>query len=364
MKKKHILLTCALAGVAALSLTGFAGCDSGKQDDHAGEAETGTYQGIGSTESVYGVAAVTTAKLLNAGLQTEGGAQSLAAVSDTGTGAGTAGTEKAREELGDFNKYFNMLDTFLDKAATKTVVVKNTAADGPLAEYEFKLTVTGKDAAGKDVSHDVYFTETKGISNTDTQTDRDGETETTVSTVYTLEGAVDMGTDEAGDPIFYYMTGTRTELEITETDGRETETERTDSLVMKSSAVKGDERDYVLLTHTQTTEAEGNETESESLYTYQIFADGRSIETTAVGFEEESEHGETETEYTVAFQSGASRGIYTIEREIKGNTAEIVVEYLIDGTAGTFTIVKNADGTYRYRFAGGSADEILDDFFD
>lgn len=358
MKKKHCLLTLALTGVAALSLAGFVGCNGGKEAaNNADAAQAGTFLGMKSTESVYGVAAVTTAKLLKADFGSAEGAESLAAVSDTGA-------DKAQAELGDFNRYFNMLDGFLDKAATKTVVEKNPVEDGALAEYEFKLTVTGRDATGKEVGHVVYFSETAGEPVTRNDTDRDGETETVVSTEYALEGAVDMGTDDAGEPIYYYMTGTRTELEITETDGRETETERTSSLVMKASATAGDESDYVLLTHTQTEESEEGETESESLYTYRIFADGRAIETTTVEFETEEEHGEREAEYTVSFTSGASRGIYTIERETKNNGEEIVVEYLIDGTAGTFTIVKNADGTYRYHFAEGNVDEILDDFFD
>ncbi len=360
MKKRSCLLILALAGVSALSIAGFAGCNGGSHG--ADEARTGTYRGIGSTESVYGVAAVTTAKLLKS---ESAEVASLAAPADTGTAdTGTAGADKAQAELDDFNKYFNMLDTFLDKSATKTVVTKNSSSDEALAGYEFKLIITGKNAAGEDVPHTVYFTETAGASKTDAHTDRDGETETTVTKTYTLDGVVEMGTDETGAAIYYYMSGARTELEITETEGRETETEYISSLTMKASVQKDDPLNYVSLTHTQSSETEADETETESLYTYTVFENGIPVESTAVGFEEETEKGETETEYTVAFQSGTSRGIYTIERETKGNAAEIVVEYLMDGTAGSFTVSKNADGTYRYHFAETSADRFLDDFFD
>ena len=64
MKKSRIFLTFALIGVAALPL---AACNGGSgRTSGPSKAETGTYYGIESTESVYGVAAVTTAKLLQA----------------------------------------------------------------------------------------------------------------------------------------------------------------------------------------------------------------------------------------------------------------------------------------------------------
>ncbi len=355
MKKKTYLIALALAGATALTLVA-AGCNNNGGGHEAADAQTGTYRGIESTESVYGVAAVTTAKLL----ETKEAPAAVALAADTGTAA-----DKAQAELDDFNKYFNMLDTFLDKAETKTVVEKNPSADEALAGYEFKLTITGKNAAGENVPHTVYFTETAGLSEKETRTDRDGETETTVTKTYTLDGVIEMGKDETGAAIYYYMSGTRAELEITETDGRETETEWTSTLTMKASVQKDDPVNYVLLTHTQSSEAEAGETETESLYTYTVVENGVPVEITAVGFEAETEKNETETEYTVAFKKGASRGVYTIERETKGGKTEIAVEYLIDGTAGRFTVVKNADGTYRYRFSENSADDrILEDFFD
>ncbi len=403
MKKRYLFLaTLALAGLAALPLGACGGNVNGGNNgsDHKTEAtEIGTYSGIASTESIYGVGAVTTAELLaetvtptapvpsdpvspTPGETTPEQPQEPApekptepapeqpaepAPSDPSQtpdyGLPEAGGDKigdVQDAAKDFNTYFNMLDSFLDKAATKTVVEKNVSEDPMLAGYELKLTITGKNAKGEDDVHIVYYTETAGRTNT--QTFRDDDETTTVSeTTYTLEGAVLMGQDETGGDIYYYMTGTRIERSVTETEGREEETKQESILKMTAFADELDMGSRVELSNIQTTESEtehnATETETESLYTYSVYKDGKLVESTEVKFETEEEHGETEAEYTVRFLSGASRGIYEIERETKGTSTWISVKYSIDGNSGKFVIVENADGTYTYKFSQSKADD-------
>lgn len=344
MKRYRILATLAILGAAAA----LAACANPAQNPD-GEAETGTYYGIESTESVYAVAAVTTAELLSFSQGTANAAS--VALTDA--------QDSVIAEAEDFNRYFNMLDSFLDKAETKTVVAANDAADEAVKDYAYKLTVTGKDAAGQDASHTVYFSETAQTPVHRTETDGD-ETVTVDETVYTLQGAVAMPGAEG--TVYYRMTGTRTERTVTETEHGETETEHESVLAMKAFADGTDAGNYVELLHTQSSEEETGETESESLYTYRIFAGGVLVEETAIGFENETEQGETETEYSVRFLKGGSRGFYEIEREtVVGGVTSVEVNYVIDGTRGTFTVVKDGEN-YRYRFGDGTEDKNFRDF--
>ncbi len=379
MKKRYLFLaTLALAGLAtvplcACDLSGI-GSSTGANGDHKTEATTvGTYTGIGSTESVYGVGAVTSAELLAETLQSSAPAataeaapqdpaqpQDQAAQPDYGLpengGANIGDVQNAAE---DFNTYFNMLDSFLDKGATKTVVEKNVSEDPMLSGYALKLTITGRNAAGEENVHTVYYTETAGKESTNTFRD-DDEVTTVTEMTYTLEGAVRMGKDAAGSDVYYFMTGTRTERTVTETEGREEETEQESILKMTAFASELDMSNRVELSNIQTTESEsegfGTETETESLYTYSVYAGGKLTESTQVEFETEEEHGETETEYTVRFLNGASRGTYEIERETRAGNTWITVEYNIDGKRGKFVIVED-NGAYNYKFSQNSADD-------
>ena len=355
MMKRICILAAALAATASLALVGCGDNKSGSA--HHEETQTGTYRGIESTESIFGISAVTTAKLL-AVTEAPAAASSTESLAFTAEGTQDA-VDKVEREAEDFNKYFNILDTFLDRGATTTVVEDNASADAALAGYAFKLTITGRNAAGEDVPHTMYYSETKGETNTTNRLDGD-ETVTTSSTVYTLEGVVELGADEAGTPVYSYMRGTRTEQTVTETEGRETETEQISTLSLRASATAGDTQNYVELTHTQTSEQEGAEAETEAVYTYRTYVAGQLAEATSVEFETETEHGEEETEYTVRFLSGASRGVYEIEREVENGRTEIAVRYSIDGATGRFVIIKNADGTYLYKFSGNSSETFRD----
>lgn len=381
MKKRYLFLAAlALAGITALPLAacdlgGNAGGGNGDSDgsDHKTEAtEIGTYTGIASTESIYGVGAVTTAKLLAetmhpttkvpiVDIPTEETPSDPSAEPDYGlpeTGGDKIGDVQDSAE--DFNTYFNMLDSFLDKGATKTVVEKNTSGDPALAGYELKLTITGKNVSGEDDVHTVYYTETAGETKTSTHRD-DDETETITATTYSLEGAVFMGQDETGSDVYYFMTGTRTERSVTESEDGEEETKEESILKMTAFASELDMSSRVELSHTQTTESESEgmdtETEAESLYTYSVYEAGKLTESTQVKFETEEEHGEVETEYSVRFVSGASRGTYEIERETKGSYTWISVKYNIDGKVGKFVIVEAPDGSYNYKFSQNKDDD-------
>ncbi len=441
MKKGYrFLAVLALAGIAAVPLSA---CDfvNGGNDgaDHKTEAtEIGTYSGITSTESIYGIGAVTTAQLLSESMNPTAPMPSDPVTPTPGeTTPGETTPEQPAEpapeqpadptpsdpsqqpdyglpegnapQIGevqdaakDFNTYFNMLDSFLDKAATKTVVEENTSTDPMLAEYALKLTITGKNALGEDDVHIIYYTETVSdaqelqngrprrnardfddddddddddrydYDDDDDDDDRydhdydddDDEVKTVTATTYTLKGVVLMGQDEAGNDVYYFMTGSRTERTFTEIDGREEESKSTSTLEMTAYASELDlqnDQNYVTLSHTSTTESEtehnDTETESKSLYTYSVYRGGKLAESTQVEFETEEEHGEVEAEYTVTFLSGASRGTYEIERETKGTSTWISVKYNIDGNRGKFVIVENADGTYTYKFSQSKADD-------
>ena len=352
MKKRWFVLTAVLTGSALLAL-GACGPKRGST------IEAGSYRGVSSVESVYAVGAVTTAKLLFA----ESGAAHAASVAMTAADTdadyglpetGGAGMQDAQNAAADFNKYFNMLDSFLDKAQTTTVVEANTSDDAAVKDYEYKLTVTGKDASGADVTHIVYFTETQGATSVKDKTDG---TETThvEETKFDLAGAVDMGTAEDGTKIYYVMTGSRVERIETESEDGETETETTSALTMKVSE-SATSQDYAQLTHTASTEQDGTENETESLYRYSLYTGGTLTESTEVAFESEQENGGVEAEYTVRFLTGASRGTYEIERETKGQKTWIAVEYTIDGNRGKFVIVQDGD-EYRYKFTTNEADD-------
>ncbi len=361
--KKLYLVCAAAAAIAALSLAGCANRNTGGV--HHGDTAEGSYQGIESTESIYGMAAVTTAELL---FEAQSGAESaslaegenVAAVSASGSADAVA---KAQEQAEEFNKYFNMLDSFLDRGATTTVVEDNTSSDAALKDYAFKLTVRGKDAAGESVAHTMYYSETKGEPKHTSIRD-DDETTTIDVVTYTLNGVIEMGKTEAEEPIYYFMTGTRTETTTTETEGREEETEYASELKLRASATAGDTQNYVSLSHTQTSEQEAGEAETEAVYIYEIVKNGVKTESTQVSFETETEHGEEETEYTVRFLTGASRGAYTVERETENGRTEIAVSYAIDGATGTFVIVKDAGGGYRYKFSSNPDDDLIFPDFD
>ena len=314
----------------------------------------GTYSGLTDAESVYAVGAVTTAKLLSFSLAGE--AASLADTVAEGDNSGfdlpgiVNDLTKVQAGAEDFNKYFNMLDSFLNKQALTTVVTQNNA-EGDLAQYDFKAVITGKNAANADVKHTLYYSETLIRKVEDNNR---GESLTVEN--YYLEGVVEL---EEGT--LYYMSGTHTLRSETE-DG---ETEKSETLDIRASAIPDDTQNYVLLHHENESEEEWGEVEEEAEYVYTTYSGGRRVEQTAVEFETGTEHGQTETEYEIKLQSGTSSSTYEVERVNVNGRTYIEVEYNISGTRGKFVILKNTDGTYQYKFTSSAAnDKVFRDYDD
>ncbi len=306
----------------------------------------GTFSGLTDTESVYAVGAVTTAKLLSFSLAGE--AASLADTIAEGDNSGfdlkdtIENLTSVQAGAADFNKYFNMLDSFLNKQALTTVVIQNNA-EGELAQNDYKAVITGKNAANENVEHTLYYSETLIRKVEDNNR---GESFTEEN--YYLEGVVVMP-----EGAYYYMSGTHTLRSETE-DG---ETEKSETLDIRASATPDDAQNYVLLHHENESEEEWGEVEEESEYVYTIYSGGRRVEQTAVEFETGNEHGQTETEYEIKLQSGGSSSSYEVERVNVNGKTYIEVEYNIDGTCGKFVILKNEDGTYQYKFTSRASDD-------
>lgn len=365
MKK---IITTILAGALVLSVGAVAaGCDfGGGSADNKNPSEK-------TAQSVYGLGAVTTAKLLmESGVE----AKPLAAVveepaaSEPSQGetapdttpdttpdyqlpeSGDPVVDKAQAEAEQFNKYYNMLEGFLEKDATSSVVSQNDATDPALSGYELKLVVTGRNELGEANVHTMYYTE-KEVAHPDSydhDRDDDDDDEVEVKSAYQLEGVLAMGTDAEGNPIYYYMSGMRTEE--SEQDSRESETKS--ELTIRASATKGDTQNYVLMRHEMETEEEGAESEAETEYTYSIYQNGRLAESTSVSLETENAEAEYEVEYT----KNGVRNSYEIERVERGGKVWIEVEYNIDGSRGKFVIERDADGGYTYKFSQNKSDDL------
>ena len=369
---KKTIITTILAGAMVLSL---AACTGKNGTAGEGGITDGALQGVDSVQSVYGISAVTTAKLLE---ETKVAAQPLAAAlaeGETGTDGGTTegttgGTEgvetpnlgngdyqlpdsgsdaaqKAESEAETFNKYFTMLEGFMEKAATSTVVTENDSKDEALQGFAYKLIVKGKNEKDEENAHTMYYSETV-VKDKEEKRDDDDDEVTTVST-YTLEGVLEVGKNDAGETVYYYMTGER--IEKTEQEGNETET--SESLTFYASATKGDRQNYVRVSHETENEQEGTENATETEYTYTVYQNGKSVEQTVVNFESENAEAEYELEYTV----GGVKSSYEIEIKTLGTNTYIEVEYNIGGTLGRFVIVRDADGNYDYKFSKSTKDD-------
>lgn len=326
MKKLFAVAAAVLAGTA---LFAFAGCDRGTEGGLAG-LDGGFGGGAGTqaeegAQSAYALGAVTTAGLLAGG---SGAVRSISLAAQTEEGA-------LREEVADFNEYFRMLDSFLDEDAFRTEVTENSDASYP---FDYKLTVTGKNPDGSEVSHTMYYSETQTHSREESD---DGEHETTVA--YSLTGVLEM------NGVAYEMTGAR--MSQTETEDGEQET--SESLWIRATD-PADASNYVRMDVEEESEQEGGESESEREYVYSVYSGGRLAERTSVSFEKENEHGEAETEYELSILKDGVRSRFEVERAERVNGAvSIGVKYDTAEGKGRFVITQTADGQYRYTFDDG-----------
>ena len=304
--KKLLSFGLTLAGLAVIPL---AACNSSKDG------------GLSSVNDVYGLGAVSSVKLFEnviggETVQTLSSVKALAVQQD--------GIKGYAEK---FNEYFTALDEFLGKDIVTTNSETNKDEGYP---YEIKLTVTGKDITGNDVTHVMYYTE-KYVG--------EFKDDDEVTTRYTLEGVMVV------DGADYYLTGERER----ETEGKEVE----DELKIRAYADKADKGTYVQVE--QGTSVESNETEKE--YTYSVYANGKLVEKTSVEFETERKGNKEEVEYELEFLNGTGRGKYTVERVTLNGDVSMRVKYNISGDKGQFIIrAKNVDGEtkYEYEFSDGT----------
>lgn len=331
MKKRNLFAGMALTGAALFALAGCGGS---------------TAKALASAQDVYGMGAVTTVSLLGSEFSGEA-VQRLSAVrimdkrdvadgAQDGAEAPAEGAEQSPAEDAQtevktqaerFHEYFNMLDSFLGEDVVTTEAVENPDKEGRYAEYETKLTVTGKDMYGNSVSHLMYYTE-KLVKEEFDGKDSEREAE------YRLAGVMVVDGED------YTLRGEREYEE----EADETENE----LKIRAYPDPEDAETYVEMK--QEISVEENETEKE--YVYSIVRNGELIEETAVEFETERKGGKEEAEYELEFRKGEAKGKYSVERESKNGEVKMKVEYDIDGKKGEFYIrqTENAQGEKQYEY--------------
>ena len=284
---------------------------------------------LATANDIYAMGAVSTVKLLGSNLSSDAmrtlTEASVAATADSSVTAGT-GDDGVKNQIDKFNEYFAALDSFLGEDVVTSVSQTNT--DAEYAEYETKLTITGKDIEGKTVAYTMYFTETF-VSE---EYDHD-ETKSE----YRLQGVLVYG-EQA-----YNLTGKRSE-----------ETERSESENEIKIRAYIDDNTYVEMEHEYS--VENNETETE--YVYSLYRDGILVEKTEVEFETERKGSKQETEYSIEFVQGGAKGKYKVERVEKNGEVRMRVTYNLDGKKGEFTIRErlsaNGEKQYEYTFSDKS----------
>ena len=330
MKKKFLLVGLCVTMATSMA---FAACGNP-------EAKTNA---LSSPNDVYGMGAVSSVKLLGSTMSANA-VKTLSAVrattkpyaSDVTTQSSTPddSEQEVKKQTEKFNEYFTALDSFLGEDVVSTTEENTDSAYA----YETKMTISGKDFNGETVVYTMYYTETlvnavlpDGEENEDEDKSEETESE------YQLVGVMVV------DGVDYHLEGERS----VETEQDESETE----LKIRAYADITDKTSYIQME--QEYSVEDGETETE--YVYSVYANGELLEQTAVEFETEQKNNKVETEYELEFRSGASKGKYVVEREVKENRSEIKVKYDIDGKTGVFHIRevtdKNGDRRYEYTFS-------------
>ena len=324
MKKKFLLVGLCLTTVISVALSACGNADGGKKS------------ALSSPNDVYGMGAVSSVRLLGSNIPA-GAVKTFSAVSAAAQTTASGNSEReVKEQAERFNEYFTALDSFFGDEIISTSTQKNTEAEYP---YDIKMTITGKDFSGETVSYLMYYTETLVGGDEDDEDDEDEDDEE-IENEYRLTGVMVL------DGVEYYLEGGRSE----ETEKDESETE----LKIRAYADKADKTSYIQME--QEYSVEDGETETE--YVYSVYANGELLEQTAVEFETENKDGKTETEYGLEFRSGATKGKYSVEREVKDGKTQIKVKYNIDGKKGVFhireIIGENGDKQYEYSYSDGS----------
>lgn len=295
--------------------------------------DAGKTNALSSPNDVYGMGAVSSVRLLGSNFS----ASAVASFSAVGAAvqtrscdsfAAVSAEEEVKDQAEKFNEYFTALDSFLGEDVVSTTTAPNTNAD---YEYETQMIVNGKDFNGETVTYTMYYTETLVKAD-----ESEGESESQ----YQLTGVMVV------DGADYHLEGERS----LETEENESETE----LKIRAYADISDKTSFVQMEQEYSVE----EGETETEYVYSVYSNGELLEQTAVEFETENKNNKIETEYELEFRSGASKGKYVVEREVKDNKSEIKVKYNINGETGVFHIreitAENGDKKYEYSFSDGS----------
>ena len=327
MKKKLLLVVLCLIIAMSMSL---AACGNFKGNTNA----------LSSSNDVYGMGAVSSVRLLGSSMsasavKTFSAVSAAAQTRSSDVMFASYSSDSSEQEVKDqaerFNEYFTALDSFLGEDVVSTITEKNTDAQ---YSYDLKMTINGKDISGKTIPYIMYYTEFL----VDAQEDEDDDEETEKE--YKLVGVMVIDGED------YYLEGERSE----ESEQDESETE----LKIRAYADKEDKMSYIQMEQEHSVE----EGETETEYVYSVYANGELLEQTAVEFETEKKNNKVETEYELEFRSGASKGKYVVEREVKDNKTEIKVKYNIDGKTGVFHIREITDETgnkkYEYSYSDGS----------
>ncbi len=352
LTKRIVALIVSLLLIASIGC--LVGCNNNSGNANGKKLTATEFYGIGSVSTVQLLGSMQGNSIKTLALDGEVNADALdttGSATTTDSTTPTTGTNETTEAIKqqalDFNKYFATLDNFLNEDNINVTAEANTS--GEYADYANKLIVNCKDLSGATVQYVMYYNEVEDKNtpveakdvddddDNDSETDNDNDNET--ETYYTLNGVMVIDGQE------YKLMGKRQV---------ETETDETENEIMIRAYVDEAQGNYVEMKH----EASVEEGENEVEYVYSIYQGGVLVEETAIEFENETEQDKTETEYTLEFRKGESKGVYTVEREVKGNETEIKVMFNMDGKTGYFNIKEVDDGqgnkSYEYKFEDNS----------
>ncbi len=364
LTKRIVALIVSLLLIASIGC--LVGCNNNTGKASGRKLSAKEFYGMGSVSTVQLLSGMQGSSIMTLASDAEVNADTTDSTMPTTGSATTPGTnettEVVKQQALDFNKYFATLDNFLNEDNINVTEEANTS--GEYADYAKKLTINCKDLSGATVQYVMYYNEVEDAatpveaneakdvddvndsddvdeddndSETDNDNDNDNDNET--EKYYTLNGVMVVDGQE------YKLMGRRQV---------ETETDETENEIMIRAYVDETLGNYVEMKH----EASQEEGENEVEYVYSIYQGGVLVEETAIEFENETENDKTETEYTLEFRKGESKGVYTVEREVKANETEIKVMFNMDGKTGYFNIKEVDDGagnkSYEYKFEDNS----------
>ena len=272
-----------------------------------------------SSDDVYGIGAVSTAKLL--GSNVSANAVATLSASAKAISAELSDSSDVKDNVERFNQYFAALDSFLGDDLVSTVTAENTDPNYP---FKTVMTITGKDINGNSVPYTMYYTET--LVNDESDED-ESEKEFTLTGIMVIDG------------INYYLEGERTE----ESEKNEQENE----LKIRAYLNKDVKDSYIQME--QEISQENNENETE--YVYSVYSDGELVEQTSVEFETERNGTKEKTEYELEFIQGSAKGKYKLKKETADGQTCIKVAYSLNGKQGEFKIKEiEIDGQLHYQY--------------